>query len=52
VFEIYLFEREKETVGDGGAEGEREKRISRESQANFSLSTEPDVGLHLTTLRS
>ena len=50
--------RESERTGDvpqmsttySGAE-ERGRR-ERESQANSALSTEPDVGLNLTTLRS
>jgi len=54
-----LREREQESTcwgggvaGTGGAEGERK----RESQANATLSVDPDVGLnvglHLMTLRS
>ena len=51
VFEIYLFEREKGGVAvgwRGGAEG----GTGRESQADSSLSVEPNLGLDLTTLRS
>ena len=45
---IYLFERETEHNGGRGTEGEEE----RESQADSSLSMEPDEGLYPTTLRS
>ena len=37
---------EKEHMGGGGVEGERE------SQADSALIKEPNVGLHLMTLRS
>ena len=43
---IYLFILKREGECGGGAEGERE------SQADSTLSTEPDMGLGLTTLRS
>ena len=44
---IYVFEIERVCVQAGeGAEGEKEP------QADYSLNTDPDVGLNLTTLRS
>ena len=42
---VFLYFREH-----GGGEGQRERQ--RESQADSTLSLEPDVGLHHTTLRS
>lgn len=48
---IYIFVRERgreQASMAGKAEGEEE----RESQADSMLSTEPDLGLDLTTLRS
>ena len=45
---IYFLERERQHAqAGGGTEGEREK----ESQADSRLSMEPDMGLHLMTLR-
>ena len=41
---------------EGGREGERERKRERErereSQTGFTLSTEPNMGLNLRTLRS
>ena len=51
---IYLLrERQREGQRDreSGGEGQRERR-ERESQADSPLSTEPDAGLDLMTLRS
>ena len=44
---IYVFF-ERESLSGGGAEREKE----RESQAGYTLSTEPNTGLDFTTLRS
>jgi len=48
---IYLFDRAMHASSGGGlGGGQRDWR--RESQANSQLSTEPDAGFDLTTLRS
>ena len=52
----YLFkrkrerERERESAHENEVKGQRERE--RESGADFLLSTDPDVGLNLMTLRS
>ena len=46
---IYIYFRERAQVG-GGERGKRERET--ESQADFQLSREPDMGLYLTTLTS
>ena len=46
-------ERERKKEGERGAGGgQRERGTERESYANSMPSTEPDMGLSLTTLRS
>ena len=47
IFKIYLFIRERESRHEWEGKREREKK----SQADSVLSTEPEAGLDLTTLR-
>ena len=53
LFFFFFFERASEWPSRGGGQsGEGQRDRERQSQAGYTLSTEPDVGQDLTTLRS
>ena len=48
-FHLFIYFRERECAG---GEGQVEERAEGEGQVDSALNAEPDVGLHLTILRS